>query len=175
MAQMYCGNDLNFPGLLSGTHFLGTNYQCLRKGIGVGSNLPYDSDYAGPHVPVDGRKFYCGNADVPPEDGGYFGVGSPSKCLAIGIGIGKAQKAALGPPAFMYFIRYILPYLLFFIIASVIFVILYFIKPKIITKKDNQNNYVIDWSKFIPYYIISCLINAIFITWFWKRFVRRWI
>lgn len=175
MAQMYCGNDLNFPGLLDGTHFLGTNYQCLRKGIGVGSHLPYDSAYASPHAPVDGRKFYCGNDAVPPVAGGYFGVGSPSKCLAIGIGVGKAQRAAMGPPAFMYFIRYVLPYLLFFVIVGVIFAILYFVKPKFITKKDYQNIVVIDWDKFTPYYIVICLVTAISIWWFWKRFVRRWI
>ena len=175
MAQMYCGNDLNFHGLLSGTHFLGTNYQCLQKGIGVGSNLPYDGNYSTPYAPVDGRKFYCGKDVAPPVGGGYFGMGSPSKCLAIGVGIGKAQRASMGPPAFMYFIRYILPYLLFFIIISGFFAILYFVKPKYIAKKDNKNKYIIDWDKFIPYYIIICLVTAIFIWWFWKRFVRRWI
>ena len=172
---MYCGNDLNFQGLVSGTHFLGTNYECLRKGIAVGSNLPYDSKYSGAHSPVDGRKFYCGKDTVVPPTGGYFAVGSPSKCLAVGVGIGKAQRAAMGPPAFMYFIRYVLPYLLFFVIISAVFAILYFVKPKYITKKDNKNNDIIDWDKFTPYYIIICLITAIFIWWFWRRFVRRWI
>ena len=29
---MYCGNNALFPGLTTGTHFIGTNYQCLKKG-----------------------------------------------------------------------------------------------------------------------------------------------
>lgn len=172
---MYCGNNATFPGLISGTHFLGTNYQCLRKGIGIGSHLPYDEVYANPHAPVDERKFYCGNqANVPPG-ATYFGMGSPSKCLAIGVGVGKAQRARNGPPYGMYFIRHILPYLLFFLIVSGIFVILYVVKPKFVTKKDHQNIDVIDWSKFTPYYIVVCLLSAIFIWWFWKHFVRRWV
>jgi hypothetical protein len=171
--SIYCGNNLNDQKLVSGTHILGTNYQCLRKGIGVGKNLPYDSSYAVPHNPVDGRRFYCGNAVVPPP--GYFGVGSPSKCLSIGIGIGKAQRVAMGPPAFMYFIRYILPYILFFILSGLIFVIIYFVKPKVFVKKNIQNKDVIDWSKFIPYFVIICLLISISIWLFWKKFVLRWI
>lgn len=173
--SIYCGNKLNHPDLLSGTRVLGTNYDCLRKGIGVGSHLPYDADYAGGYIPVDARKYYCGLAPVPPPGGGYFAVGSPSKCLQIGVGVGKAQRAAMGPPAFMYFIRYILPYLLFLLITGGIFAAGYFFKkPKFITKEENGKK-VIDWSKFIPVYIIVCLISAILIWYFWKRFVRRWI
>lgn len=176
MAQkLYCGNQANFSGLIAGTHILGTNLQCLRQGIGVGSHLPYDEAYTQPHAPVDGRRFYCGNAAVPPVAGGYFGVGSPSKCLSIGVGVGKAQRAALGPPAFMYFIRYILPYLLFLLISGGIFLIFYFVKPRFLTKRDDQNRDVIDWNKFVPYYLLTSLIIALLIWWFWKRFVRRWI
>jgi len=76
----------------------------MRKGFFIGRNLPYDENFAGAYAPVDARRHYCGNApDVP---AGYFGDGSPSICLRKGIGIGKAQRAALGPPAFYYFIRY---------------------------------------------------------------------
>jgi len=170
---IYCGNNANYPGLLAGTHVLGTNYGCMRKGIGVGSHLPYDAAYAGPYAPVDPRRFYCGNNPVVPP--GYLAAGSPSKCLSTGIGIGKAQRAAMGPPAFMYFTRYVLPYVLFFLIISGIFAILYFTKPKFVTKKDSRNKDVIDWSKFVPYFIVACLVVAIIIWFFWKRFVRRWI
>lgn len=173
---MYCGNQANFSGLLSGTHFLGTNYQCMRRGIGLGKNLPYDDTYTQPHMPIDERKFYCGNSPVLPQGDGYFALGSPSKCQQIGIGIGKAQRAAMGPPAFMYFIRYILPYILFFLIIGVVFIVIYFTKPKFFTKKDlNTNKDIIDWSKFLPYYTVLCFVVAIIIWWFWKRFVRRWI
>ena len=175
MAQTYCGNNLNFPGLTAGTHIIGTNYQCLRKGMGVGLHLPYDVAYGGGHAPVDARRFYCGNAPVPPAAGGYFAVGSPSKCLQIGIGVGKARVAALGPPFGMHFVRYYLPFILFFIIVGGIFAILYFTKPKFITKKDDKNNDVIDWSKFVPYYLLACLIVGIIIWFFWKKYVRRWI
>lgn len=172
---MYCGNQANYPGLVSGTHFLGTNYQCMRKGIGIGRHLPYDSSYTGPHVPVDPRRFYCGNAHVPPVAGGYLATGSPSKCRMIGVGVGKAQRAAMGAPYGMNFVRYYLPYILFLLIIIVIFVILYFTKPKFITNKDSNNKYIIDWVKFVPYFLLTCLIVAIIIWWFWKRFVRRWI
>ena len=118
----------------------------------------------------------CGNADVPPPGGGHFAVGSPSKCQQIGVGVGKAQRAAMGAPVAMYFIRFVLPYLLFFLISGVIFLIFYFIKPKFMVKKDpkTQKN-VIDWSKFIPNYAVACLLVAILIWVFWKRYVRRWV
>lgn len=175
MAQTYCGNDANFAGLSTGTHVIGTNYQCLRKGIGVGRNIPYDAAYATPHTPIDPRRFYCGNAAVLPAGGGHFAMGSPSKCLQIGVGVGKAQRAAMGPPAFMYFIRYILPYILFILISGGIFSVLYFTKPDFVSKKDNNNKNVIDWGKLIPFYLLFSLTAVIIIWWFWKRFVRRWI
>lgn len=175
MAQIYCGNNNNYPGLTAGTHRLGTNYECLRKGIGVGSHLPYDENYNQPHNPVDNRRYYCGNDLALPVNGGHFAMGSPSKCLAIGIGVGKAQKARRGPPRFMYFIRHILPYLLFIIICGIIFSVIYFIKPEFLTKVDNNNNIIIDWSKVGPYYSLMCIIVAICIWFFWSKFVRKWI
>ena len=174
MAQTYCGNNLNFTGLVNGTHIIGTNYQCLRKGIGIGSHLPYDTQYALQHAPIDGRRFYFGNAAVLPAGGGHFAIGSPSKCLQVGVGIGKARVAALGPPFGIKFVRYYLPYLLFFLLIGGIFAILYFAKPDFVTKKD-QNKIIIDWGKFIPYYIVCCFVIAIIIWWFWKRYVRMWI
>ena len=175
MVQKYCGNNLNFPGLESGTHVIGTNYECLRKGIGIGSHLPYDSDYAGEYLPIDQRRFYCGNEPVPPAEGGYFAVGSPSKCMQIGVGIGKSSVAHLGPPFGMNFVRYYLPYILFLVIVAGIFAILYFTKPKFVSKKDDQNIDVIDWEKFVPYYLLACLIVGIMIWLFWTRYVRKWI
>ena len=173
----YCGNNMNDYRLVTGTHTLGTNYQCLRKGIAVGRNLPYDATYTQPYTPVDNRKFYCGNSVIPPVDGGYFAVGSPSKCLQNGVGIGKIQRAAMGQSAMQYFIRYILPYLIFFIITGGIFIIFYFIKPQFLVKKDinKPSQFIIDWSKFIPYYLTVCIIIAIIIWWFWKKFVRKWV
>jgi hypothetical protein len=182
MVKTYCGNNLSFPGLISGTHTLGTNYQCMKRGIGVGSNLPYDTSFAGGYVPVDPRKFYCGNAVALPVAGGHFAVGSPSKCMQIGVGVGKAQRAGKGAPWGMTFFRYYLPYILFILIAGGIFTLLYFVKPKFIIKKDSVNNkfnnkfnWKFNWKLFIPYYLFSCLLLVILIWWFWKNFVRRWI
>lgn len=174
---IYCGNNLNDPKLVTRTHNIGTNYQCLRKGIGVGRNLPYDENYAGDRVPIDPRTFYCGNAAVPPAEGGYFAVGWPAKCLQTGIGIGKAQRAAMGPPAFMYFIRHVLPYLLFLFIVGGIFTILYFTKPTFITKEDenDRRKRVIDWGKFIPVILANVLAVGIMIYWLWKSHIRRLI
>lgn len=170
---IYCGNNLNDHKLIAGTHTLGNNYQCLRKGIMVGRNLPYDASYAGVYAPVDPRRFYCGNAlDLPV---GYFGTGSPSKCLSIGVGVGKAQRVVMGVPYGLNFVRYYLPYILFLFIIIGIFTILYFVKPKFVTKKDINNKDIIDWAKFVPYFVIACLVLVIIIWWFWKRFVRRLI
>ena len=166
MATMYCGNNASLPGLIAGTHFIGTNYQCLKKGIGVGFHLPYDTQYSLPHTPIDGRRFYCGTNNVVPPL--YSGVGSPSKCLATGIGVGKARKASLGQPNIAYgippLVKHILPYLLFFSIIIAVFFIFYFTKPKFLIKKDLKNNNVIDWEKFFLYYTIICLIMYIFMV-----------
>jgi len=43
MHPIYCGNNLNDPRLVTG-------YQCLRRGIGIGSSMPYDSAYNGVHA-----------------------------------------------------------------------------------------------------------------------------
>jgi hypothetical protein len=162
MATTYCGNNANFPGLITGTHIIGTNYQCLKKGIGVGSNLPYDPQYAVPYVPIDGRRFYCGNNDIVPPT--YTAIGSTSKCLATGVGIGKARKAALGPPNIPYqlsaFVKSILLYILFFSVLITVFCIFYFKKPKFLIKKDLN----VDWEKFWLYYTVICLITYIFIN-----------
>jgi hypothetical protein len=171
---MYCGNKANHISIIEGTRVLGTNYQCMKKGIGVGLHLPYDSEYSEHHIPVDPRKFYCGNADVPPVAGDYLAVGSPSKCLSVGIGVGKSMRAGMGPPYGMNFVRYYLPYILFLFIIIGIFSILYFTKPQFVTKKDENNNNVIDKGKFIPSFMLVCLVIAIIIWWFWKRYIRRW-
>ena len=159
---IYCGNNMNDSRIVNGTHMLGSNYQCFRKGVGVGLHLPYDSMYNQPYNPVDDRKFYCGKSDILPEGGRYFAMGSPSKCLQNGVGIGKIQRAAMGPVS-IYF-RYILPFLFFFLIVGVIFLLVYFIKPKFLVKKDQDTGKdKIDWNKFIPYYIIVSSIVAIMV------------
>ena len=45
--KMYCGNNRLNSSLLNGTVRLGTRYDCLKKGIMTGLNLPYDPEYSG--------------------------------------------------------------------------------------------------------------------------------
>lgn len=165
---IYCGNNLNDTKLTSGTHNIGTNYQCLRKGIGVGLNLPYDPSYSRPYRPIDGRKFYCGKSRRPPADGGYFANGSPSKCLQKGVGIGKKQIAnrRRGGARFAFSninMTTINWYIIFVAIIIVLSVLFYFIKPKIITKQDpkhptNPEKTVIDTTKFIALILVISIL-----------------
>jgi hypothetical protein len=64
MVELYCGNNSRDVQLLSGNQVLGTRNGCLRKGIGKGLQLPYDSKYAGDYLPIDNRKIYCGNENI---------------------------------------------------------------------------------------------------------------
>jgi hypothetical protein len=93
MAQVYCGNNIAYTGLVNGTHRMGTNLECLRIGIGKGKSLPADPNFAEEYRPFDTRTYYCGGEDEIPANSGHFAMGSPSKCLAVGIGVGKKQKA----------------------------------------------------------------------------------
>jgi hypothetical protein len=169
---IYCGNNLNAQQLTSGTHTLGTKYECLRKGIGVGSHLPYDENFSGAYMPVDNRKYYCGKAEEIPA--GYDEMGSPSICIVKGVGIGKAQRARMGPPVMMYFVRYILPYMLFAVVCLAIFVSIYMTKPDFVSKKDEHEKIKIDWTKFAPYYVGFCLLTGIIIYFIWNTVVLRY-
>lgn len=89
--SIYCGNNRNNPDLVSGRKRLGTRYECFRKGVGVGRNLPYDKAYSTPYIPIDDFKVYCGKKTrLPP---GYDRMGSASQCLHKGIGVGKSLRA----------------------------------------------------------------------------------
>jgi hypothetical protein len=88
---MYCGNNKRNRRLLNGELVLGTRYKCLRRGIGVGMNLPYDHDYD-EYEPIEKTKIYCGKSDVLPP--GYDRLGSIADCHRIGVGVGKSMKSA---------------------------------------------------------------------------------
>jgi hypothetical protein len=88
---MYCGNNRRNPKVRSGEQVIGTKYDCFRRGVGIGLNLPYDSSYSNRFVPVDERKIYCGTANELPA--GYDLLGSNMMCMSKGIGVGKALKA----------------------------------------------------------------------------------
>lgn len=175
---IYCGNNRNDPKLRTGTHVLGTNYQCIKKGIGIGINLPIDNAYKQSYKPIDKRRFYCGDKKLPKK--GYFAVGSPSKCLQTGIGVGKSIRANKKNKVSMRFSTkpsstyinikklYNIPIILFIIISIVIFLLLYFIKPRVVLKKSTKTDEkIINWNIFIPYYffICFCLGFILYITW----------
>jgi hypothetical protein len=151
----YCGNNLNHSSLVSGTHVLGTSYQCLRKGIYVGSKLPYDKAFdvnvSGPYAPVDPRRVYCGNANVVPA--GYDRIGSPSNCLQTGVGVGKSQRAQMGPPSYAKFYALIL--FCWIAVGTALLVG----KPSIVlAKKDDDKHRKVNVGKFILWFVGICSV-----------------
>ena len=88
---MYCGNNRLSPQIVIDGDRIGTRYECLKKGIGIGKNLPFDPAYAVGYKPIDKTKIYCGKKKRKPA--GYDRMGSPPACLQIGVGIGKRIRA----------------------------------------------------------------------------------
>lgn len=91
MPQLYCGNNAIHPGLVAGTHVLGTRYQCLRRGFGAGYHSPYDPAFTERYVPIDVTRVFCGNGDVVPD--GYDRLGTRGECMRKGFGAGKRKRA----------------------------------------------------------------------------------
>ncbi len=171
MTQLYCGNNAQDPQLLAGNVVLGTPYGCMRKGIGRGLHMPYDPKFAGIYMPIDQRRYYCGNQPDTPM--GYTGIGSLSQCIQKGIGIGKRQRAEQGPPRFMMFYRLVLPILIFVIMVVGLFISLYFDKPSFVTTKGSDKREHIDWGKFSAFYVPTVALLGILIFLFWKFWVLR--
>jgi hypothetical protein len=170
MAEIYCGNNALHPDLLNGTKIMGTKYQCLKKGIGSGLNAPFDADYALPYQPIDDRKIYCGNQNLLPP--GYDRMGNAPQCLQKGVGIGKVQRAQQDPNVIGVVNDGVISVngnknkkkKLLITIGIIIFLLMYITKPNFITKLDEKNNIIIDWSKFILYYILIVLLFTITFT-----------
>lgn len=171
MIQTYCGNNARDPQLLSGNAVLGTRYSCMRKGIGRGLHLPYDPKFAGAYIPIDKRRYYCGNQPIAPN--GYTGLGSLHQCIQKGIGIGKRQRAKCGPSRFLLFYRVILPIIIFLFLMGSLFSYLYFSKPSIITTKNSDKRTYIDWGKFAAFYVPTSALFGIIIFLFWKFWILR--
>jgi hypothetical protein len=89
--SIYCGNNRLYKKLLNGSMIIGDRYGCLKKGIGVGKNLPHDDDYTDMYEPIDNTKIYCGTNQILPEN--YDRMGTNSECHRIGVGVGKRIKA----------------------------------------------------------------------------------
>ena len=164
MPDIYCGNNSRDVQLLSGNQVLGTRNGCLRKGIGKGLQLPYDSKYAGDYLPIDNRKIYCGNENILPN--GYDIMGNLPQCLQKGIGIGKLQKAQNHVPNKYKFMIFIVTYV--FLIAC-LFVLLYVTKPSFITDKDVNNKDTINNIKLVAYYIPTSILIGVCMVILYKR------
>ena len=91
MSNIYCGNNRLDTKLTSGQYTIGTRYQCLKKGVGVGLNLPIDRNMLNEYEPIDMFKIYCGNIQILPQ--GYDKLGSPQECHRKGVGVGKKIRA----------------------------------------------------------------------------------
>jgi hypothetical protein len=86
---IYCGNN-QFE--LNRGKRLGTPYECLKQGVGIGlhSSLKgYNPQYAPIHQNTD----YCGTAQIPPVG---RTMGTPTRCLMKGIGVGKKLQYERG-------------------------------------------------------------------------------
>ena len=159
---IYCGNNQLDPELVNGNRELGTRNTCLRKGIGVGLNLPYDEKYQGEYIPIDNRRIYCGNEEILPN--GYDRFGNIAQCLQKGVALGKRQKALRGPPnVMMQVFKKKFKYFIFILICLIIFLLMYFLKPNFVINYDKNNNKIIIWEKFILYYLIFCFIILLII------------
>lgn len=91
--QLYCGNNRLNPDVVAGRKRIGDRYSCLKKGIGVGVNLPYDPTYNLPYEPIDQTIIYCGRGRLP---AGYTRPGNNPQCLMKGVAVGKKIRARRG-------------------------------------------------------------------------------
>ena len=169
MTETYCGNNAQDPELVAGNRILGTPYGCLRKGIGVGLNQPYDPSYLGAYMPIDQRRVYCGNQPAAPD--GYDRIGSLPHCLQKGVGIGKRQRAERGAPRFRVLTRYALPSLIFLVLSGGLFTALYLLRPHIVTRKDPDGVDRIDPGRLAAVFVPSTILMGILIYLLWKRIV----
>lgn len=160
---IYCGNNQLDPELVNGNSEIGTRFKCLKKGIGVGLNLPYDEKYQGEYLPIDNRRIYCGNQENLPN--GYDRFGNTAQCLQKGVALGKRQKALRGPPLTVttQVFKKKFKYFIFILICLIIFLLMYFLKPNFVINYDKNNNKIIIWEKFILYYLIFCFVILLII------------
>ena len=88
--EMYCGDSNVLPRKYD---VAGTRYSCMKKGIGIGMNLPDENREEFLNKPRDTssvkEKVYCGNDLLLPE--GYARFGKRKECLQKGVGVGLAM------------------------------------------------------------------------------------
>ena len=156
MPGIYCGNNRLSPELVSGEKVLGSRYKCMKRGIGVGLNLPYDPDYAGGYEPISEEKFYCGDKDQLPQ--GYMRFGTLPQCQGKGVGLGKVMRAEKGPPPkSSKYIGILFVWIVWLILCCGIGAALYYKRPDFVIGEDKK----IDWKKFSVYYAPTVLVLTI--------------
>lgn len=190
--NFYCGNNALSPKIIKQGYKIGSPYTCLRKGIGVGLNLPLDKNAAGPYKPIKKNDYFCGKdkTKIPKE---YKRLGSSVECLQTGIGIGRKIKAKKAKKSLNkkkrnkrkrrwykkrmnigqstkikvnVFIKYILPILIIVISTIILSLSLYYTKPKFLLNKRKK----IDKDKYlILIYLFLLFVSTITII-IWKYY-----
>ena len=174
MTSIYCGNNARDARLLSGALSIGTRAKCLRKGIGVGRNLPVDPSYAAPYAPIDARRIYCGDRDDLPD--GYDLFGSLPWCLQKGVGVGKAQRATQGfspghrstTTLSRTIPRSVVYVAMLGIGAFALFLTLYLVMLGLRQKKNKKR---INWRKFSLVYsiMLTCYTGILFLLYYYGQ------
>jgi hypothetical protein len=94
--EIYCGESKRLP---KNYDAMGTRYRCMKKGIGIGMNLPDEQREEFLSKPkdttIEKEKLYCGNDLLLPEN--YDRFGSKKECLrkGVGVGLGMPQQKRL--------------------------------------------------------------------------------
>ena len=92
--ELYCGKGLVLPDEYDR---MGTRFECLKKGFGIGMGMPEDdrnasiARAAARPPPAEPRRLYCGNEPLPPAGQGYTGIGTRFECMQKGVGAGMRQ------------------------------------------------------------------------------------
>lgn len=133
---IYCGNNNLHQPLVNGEVELGTRYKCLKKGIGTGLNLPYDSNYASPYEPIDNTRIYCGNNENLPRN--YDRFGNLPQCLQTGVAIGKMQKA-LNYNFIQNYVKTKMFFIIYIILLIIYSLVITITKPSFLLKNTNTN------------------------------------
>lgn len=86
---IYCGNNRHE---LSRGKRLGTPYECLKQGVGVGLHSSLKG-FNPSYDPIIQDATYCGTSVNPPPG---KTIGTPTQCLMKGVGIGKRLQYERG-------------------------------------------------------------------------------
>jgi hypothetical protein len=103
--SFYCGNNAKAPEIVSRRKRIGTAYECFRRGVGVGKNLPAEE---GEYEAIYSPNIFCGKKFGPEQKKKYERMGSPSECLRKGVGVGKSltrkvKENSFSKPKFSFF------------------------------------------------------------------------